>query len=137
MLLVDDLRELDFGDFEEKSIDELINREDYKQWLKGGIDNSPPHGESLSELSLRSFKALEEVVMDMMREDLSHCAVITHSGVMTNMLACFGIPKYNPNQLACNIGEGYEVLVTAQLWQQAQAFEILGRVPYRYDEMGD
>lgn len=135
MLLVDDLRELDFGDFEEKSVDELINREDYKQWLKGGIDNSAPNGESLSELSLRSFKALEEIVMDMMREDLTHCAVVTHSGVMTNMLSCFGIPKYNPNQLTCDIGEGYEVLVTAQLWQQAQAFEILGKIPHKYGEI--
>ena len=79
LLLVDDLRELDFGEFEGKSVEELINREEYKHWLKGGIDNAPPNGESLSELSLRSFKALEEIVVDMMREDITHCAVITHS----------------------------------------------------------
>lgn len=134
LLLVDDLRELDFGEFEGKSVEELINREEYKHWLKEGIDNAPPNGESLSELSLRSFKALEEIVMDMMREDITHCAVITHSGVMTNMLACFGVPKYKPEQLTCNIGEGYEVLVTAQLWQRSQAFEILGRIPHKYGE---
>lgn len=136
LLTVDDLRELDFGDFEGKTVDELINRDDYKSWLRGGIDNCAPNGESLAELSLRSFKALEEIIMDMMREDLTNCAVITHSGVLTNMMSCFGIPKYKPEQLACDAGEGYEIIITAQMWQRSQAFEIIGKVPY-YPEQED
>ncbi len=46
-IAVHDLRELDFGEFEGKSVEELINRDDYKEWLKGGIDNCPPGGESI------------------------------------------------------------------------------------------
>ena len=38
---VDDLRELDLGEFENKSVDELIKREDYKAWLHGGKDVTP------------------------------------------------------------------------------------------------
>ena len=46
---VDDLRELNFGEFENKSIDELAKRRDYNDWLKGGKDARPPKGESLEE----------------------------------------------------------------------------------------
>lgn len=130
MITVNDLRELDFGDFEGKSVDELINREDYKKWLKGGVENTPPNGESIQDMTLRIFTALNQIILNMMSEDFTHCAVITHSGIITNMLTCFGIPKYNAKDLACDAGEGFEILITAQMWQRSQAFELLGKVPY-------
>lgn len=129
--IVEDITELDFGEFDGKSVNELINREDYRDWLKGGSpDKRPPGGESTEELMLRLYKGIHEIVIDMMNEELTHCAVVTHSGIVTNMLAGFGLPKISPKELACAPGEGFEVLVTAQMWQQSQAFEILGKIPY-------
>ena len=46
------------------------------------------------------------------------------------MLACFGLPKYDPRQLSCQPGEGFEIIVTTSMWLNSQAFEILGLVPY-------
>ena len=129
--IVENMTELDFGEFDGKSVNELIDRDDYKDWLKGGSpDKRPPGGESTEELLLRLFKGLHEIIMDMMNQELTHCALITHSGIVTNLLAAFGIPKVDPKELTCDPGEGYEVLVTAKMWQQSQAFEILGRIPY-------
>lgn len=130
MCIVEDLIELDMGAFENKSVSELINREDYKKWLQGGKDNRPPNGESLEELTARTFKALHEIITDMMNEGLTHCAVITHGGIISNMMSCFGIPKYDPKELNAPAGEGFEIIVTAQMWLTSQAFEILGLVPY-------
>ncbi len=130
LCIVDNLRELDFGEFEGKSVDELINRPDYKDWLKGGISKRPPSGESIEELSARTYKALHEIIMDMMNEEIAHSAVITHYGVISNMLVGFGLPKEDPRTLECPSGEGFEIIVTAKMWQQSQAFEILGVVPY-------
>ena len=130
MCTVDDLRELDMGVFENKSVDELIDRDDYKAWLRGGKDSRPPEGESLEELSARTFKALHEIIMDMMNDGLTHCAIITHGGVISNMLSGFGLPKYDPKQLNAEFGEGFDIIVTAQMWLNSQAFEILGYCPY-------
>lgn len=130
MCVVDDLKELDMGIFENKNVRELIDREDYQMWLKGGNDTRPPGGESLEELTARTFKALHEIITDMMNDGLTHCAVITHAGIISNMLSCFGIPKYDPKQLNPAPGEGFEIIVTAQMWLNSQAFEILGIVPY-------
>ncbi len=130
MCIVEDLRELDMGCFENKSISELAGQEDYEKWIKGGKDTRPPGGESLEELTARSYKAIHEIIMDMMQDGLTHCAVITHAGIISNMLSCFGLPKYDPWQLTTLPGEGYEIIVTTQMWLNSQAFEILGIVPY-------
>lgn len=130
MCIVEDLKELDLGAFENKSVDELINRDDYKEWLKGGKDTRPPGGESLEEMTARIYKALHEIIIDMMNDGLTHCAVITHGGIISNMLSCFGLPKYDPKQLNADFGEGFDIIVTAQMWLNSQAFEILGYCPY-------
>ena len=128
---VDNLIEMDFGEFEGKSADELVGREDFKTWLKGGIDCRPPRGESVKEVQLRIFKALREIIIDMIQEDLLHCAIITHGGIISNMLMGFGMPKLPPEELQCAPGEGYDIYITADLWQRSQAFEILGMTPYQ------
>lgn len=134
MCTVDDLRELDLGEFENKSVDELLGREDYDKWLKGGKDARPPHGESLEEMTARIYKALHEIITDMMNDGLTHCAMITHAGIISNMLSCFGLPKYDPKTLTADFGEGFDIIVTAQMWLNSQAFEILGYCPYENSE---
>lgn len=136
MQTVEGLREMNFGDFEGKNVKELAQNEGYKKWLKGGIDNCPPNGESLRDMVIRTYRALQEILQDMMNEGLTHCGVVTHAGIIMNMLACFGLPKMKPMEFATEVGEGYEILITAQMWQNSNAFEILGKLPYldEYEE---
>lgn len=138
IVAMDDLKELDLGDFDGKTVDELINREDYKNWLKGGVENTPPNGESIQSLVVRSYSALTRIIMNMMDEEFTHCAIVTHVGIIKNMLSCFGLPKINPKDIYIDAGEGAEILVTAEMWQRSQAFEILGKVPYpKYEDYRD
>jgi len=130
LITVDGLRELNFGEFEGKSVDELVKRDDYKAWLGGGRDARPPKGESLEEMTARTFSALHNIITDMMNSGLTHCAVITHGGIISNLLTGFGLPKYDPKYLNAAAGEGFDLMVTAQMWLNSQAFEILGYCPY-------
>ena len=125
-----ELREMNFGDFEGKLLTEIKELPEYKQFLKGGLDNPPPNGESLRSVVTRCCEAVDFIIKDMMRNGWESAAVITHGGIIMNMMGCFGLPKYPPNEYACDFGEGYTVLATAQLWQQSGAFEVLGRLPY-------
>lgn len=129
IVIVDDLREMDFGVFEGLCVDDLIKLDSYKKWLKGGLDNPPPNGESLRSMMLRCYSALNLIIMDMMKEGLTHTGVVTHSGILMNMMSCFGLPKMKPMEFACEPGEGYEILVSAMLWQNGNTFEILGKIP--------
>lgn len=129
IVIVDDLREMDFGVFEGLPAEELIELDSYKKWLKGGLDNPPPNGETLRSMMLRCYSALNLIILDMMKEGLTHTGVVTHSGILMNMMSCFGLPKMKPMQFACEPGEGYEILVSAMMWQNGNTFEILGKIP--------
>lgn len=129
LVIVDDLREMDFGVFEGLSVDDLIELDSYKKWLKGGLDNPPPNGESLRNMMLRCYSALNLMILDMMKEGITHAGAVTHSGILMNMMSCFGLPKMKPMEFACDPGEGYEILVSAMLWQNGNTFEILGKIP--------
>ena len=126
---VDDLREMDFGVFEGVRAEELLELDTYKKWLKGGLDNPPPNGESLRNMMVRCYTALNAIILDMMENDITQAGVMTHSGILMNMMSCFGLPKMKPMQFACPRGHGYEVMVTAQMWQQGGCFEIAGKIP--------
>ncbi len=136
IVIVDDLREMDFGVFEGLPAEELVRLDSFKKWLKGGLDNPPPNGETLRSMMLRCYSALNLMILDMMKEGFTHAGAVTHSGILMNMLSCFGLPKKKPMEFSCEPGEGYEMLVTAMMWQNSSAFEILGKVPYN-DRDGD
>lgn len=131
---IPELIEMNFGDFENKKAEVIMNTPEYKKFLKGGLDNPPPNGESMRTVVERCVAAMEKIVSSMIQEGMTNCAVITHGGIIMNMLSCFGIPKYNPNDLSCDFGEGFEVMISAAMWQRSTAFEILGRFPYVYDD---
>ena len=132
--IAEDFRELHFGKFEGKTADELIHDAAYMSWIKGGMDARPPEGESVSELCIRTFQGLHKILLEMMEEDLQHVALITHAGVIANAMACFGLPKLDPKQIQTEPGEGFEIQINPQMWQQAQAFEILGVTPFLPEE---
>lgn len=134
VVIVDELREMDFGLFENKKAEELINDPAYKKFMQGGIDNPPPEGESMKSVVERCYAALAKMLGNMMSSGLTNCAVVTHGGIIMNMLSCFGMPKLDPSQLSCDFGEGFEILISASMWQRSNCFEILGRVPFVKDD---
>ena len=123
------LAEMDLGEFEGQTAESLSQRADYIEWLKGGADNAPPGGESPAQVMSRCYEALNIIISDMMYEGFTSCAVVTHGGIIMNMLSGFGLPKLSPADLGCDFGEGFEVSVSAAMWQRSEAFEILGRLP--------
>ncbi len=129
IVIVDDLTEMDFGVFEGLPAEELIHLDSYKKWLKGGLDNPPPNGETLRNMMMRCYSALNLIILDMMKNGYTHVGVVTHSGILMNMMSCFGLPKMKPMEFACEPGEGYEILVSAMMWQNGNTFEILGKIP--------
>lgn len=128
-VISDEMSEMDFGVFEGLSAASLLEFDSYKKWLKGGTDNPPPNGESLREMIARCYGGLNLIILNMMKEGITHAGLVTHSGIMMNLLSCFGVPKRKPMEYACGPGEGYEVITTAMMWQNGGVFEVLGKIP--------
>ena len=125
---IDGIAELDFCEYEGKTQAELQSDEKYLEWLKGGYDAAPPKGESYGHFTLRCLEGLEEIFKDMMANEVTSAAVITHSGVIMNLLSGYGLPKMKPIDFACNQGEGFEIQLSTFLWQHGPVFEIVGKL---------
>ena len=128
LMIVDEIAEMDFGDFEEKKQTDIAELPEYVEWIKGGIDACPPNGEKFGDFSLRCISGLDVIFSDMMQKDITRAAVVTHGGVITNLLSGYGLPKGRPADFMCGPGEGFEIILSTFLWQKGPTFEISGRI---------
>ena len=72
-------REVDFGNFEMHSYEQLKDRADYQIWLTGDNEvNVPPGGESGAQMRERVLQAFSEIGED--------TCVITHGGVIAAIM---------------------------------------------------
>lgn len=128
LMMIDEITEMDFGDFEGKTQEQLQNLPEYTEWLRGGNESCPPNGESYGDFTLRCIEGLDSIFSDMMRCDVTRAACVTHGGVITNLLAGYGLPKGRPADYICGPGEGFEVILSTFMWQKGPTFEISGRL---------
>ncbi len=128
LMIVDELSEMNFGDFEGKTQAQLQDLREYSDWLRGGAESAPPNGEKYGDFTLRCIEGLDAVFTDMMNADIENAAVVTHAGVITNLLCGCGLPKGRPADYMCGAGGGFEIILTPFLWQKGPTFEIGGRI---------
>lgn len=124
------LNELDFGDFTEKSIDELSILPEFKAWMADAYHTAPPNGESGEQFMKRILNGFNWVVRDMMKAEIFDSAIITHGNTITSLLSGVAIPRKQPQQWLVTCGRGYTCRLTAQLWHRDGIIEVLGYLPH-------
>lgn len=101
-----DLREIDFGDFEGLTYDEIALRHPglYRQWMETPTEVRFPNGESFALMRERVSRAVS-LLLD--RHAGRNLAVVTHGGVVRSVLAdVLEIPPPN----VFRIGQAYAAL---------------------------
>ena len=125
--IIDNLREIDFGDFEGKTANELEFLPSYAEWAAGKI-NAAPNGEDNTEFAKRLCVGLNEIVRDMMAKGAEHSAVIMHGGAIMVLLASCAVPRKNMVEWTCTAGSGYSILVTPSLYHSSGVVEVIDYV---------
>lgn len=128
IITVEQLREYDFGEFENKTAAELDGRPDYTAWASGRMP-APTGGESSKDFVARLAEGLNETVRAMMQREEYEAAVIMHGGAIMMLLAACGLPQRSPVEWTSENGRGYTILVTPSLYQKSGAVEVVGYVP--------
>ncbi len=112
------LRELDFGDFEMKTYEELNSRPEYRDWCNTCEDGTPPpNGEGIKDFNKRvwggfqELKTKHELLMLKLRnrEKKAMSICICHGGVICAILNSIWPEKYSDNfyQWIPDPGHGY------------------------------
>lgn len=128
-LEVEDLKDMNLGEFEGKTFDELRGEEAFARWLADSFANTPPGGEKTEEFTKRVVAALDTVFRRMIDEKTTSAAVVTHGGVIMALLAAIGIPKLPLHQWSVDNGCGYTLLMTTQMWMRDRAGEVFSFIP--------
>lgn len=129
LTVVEDMQEMDFGEFEGKTIDELQADEDYLKWLEDARYNAPPGGESGEDFAFRLSLGLSKIFANMMQEQITEAAVVTHGGVIMTLLSAFGYPRAEMGHWMTENGRGYTILLTPQMRTRDNRFEVYDTVP--------
>lgn len=128
-LVIDNLSECNFGEWEGKTADELKNDSDFKKWLAGDSSVKPPRGESNADFTRRVCKMFESIVEGLMKTGTTESVIVTHGGVIMTLLAVYGLPQAKPFEWTMDNGFGYSLRVTPVLWQRDKVCEVFQTIP--------
>ncbi len=124
---VDNMREIDFGDFEGKTANELEANPAYADWAAGRI-NAAPNGEDNTEFAKRLCVGLNQIVRDMMSSGAEQAAVIMHGGAIMMLLASCAVPRKSMVEWTCASGSGFSIMVTPSLYHSSGVVEVIDYV---------
>ena len=128
-LVINDLIEYNFGEFEGLTAEELKNNEDFTQWLRGDMHARPPYGESNAEFFARVCSAFEKIVDGMLKSGTETAAIVGHAGVLMAILACYGLPEAPMAHWQMEAGYGFKLRITPSLWMRANKLEVADTAP--------
>lgn len=130
---LDKLRELDFGDFENRTIGELEKDPAFVRWI-AAPGEAAPGGESGVQALTRATEALAAIFARMMEQRITAAAVMTHGGIIAGLLASLGLPQREAVRWQCAPGEGFTALLTPQMWMRDSKIEVYAKIPTPLDD---
>ena len=128
VLINHNFKEINFGEFEAKTPEDLKDREDYADWLAGKIP-AAPGGESAMDFATRLCTGIGEVVRYMMNNDVFSAAIVMHGGAIMTLLSVAALPRMKMAEWACGNGRGYTISITPSLYQRSGILEVVGEIP--------
>lgn len=128
-VIIRDLIEYNFGEFEGHTAEELQQYDEFAAWLSGGMDAAPPHGESNAEFGERIRSALENIVEGLLKTGITEAAIVTHGGIISVLMALYCLPEAPASEWVCMNGAGFTVRITPSLWSKGRKFEGVAQVP--------
>ena len=128
-LVIANLSECNFGEWEGKTAEELKDDADFQSWLAGDNSVKPPRGESNADFVRRICRIFESIVEGLMKTGTTECAIVTHGGVIMTLLAVYGLPQAKPFEWTMDNGFGYSLRITPMLWQHGKVCEVFAKIP--------
>lgn len=128
IIINDNLREIDFGEFEGKTAEQLKDREDYAKWVSGELA-AAPGGETTLDFATRLCVGIGETVRRMMDDEVFSAAVVMHGGAIMTLLSVAAVPRRRMSEWACGNGRGYTIRITPSLYQKSGILEVVAEIP--------
>jgi alpha-ribazole phosphatase len=92
-VVINDFREIDFGDFENRNYDELKNDPSYRLFLDSGGTGIIPNGDEVPVYRNRCCEAFVRMIRRLGADDSEEAIVVCHGGTIMSILERFDEEK--------------------------------------------
>lgn len=128
-IVVEELRENIFGEFEGRKVEELLGDERFSQWLNPQSGFVPQGGESGQAFAHRTAQGLYLMMEYLSKNDIAEAACITHGGVIMSMLSQKGLPHQPAQSWMVKNGCGFTVQTSAAMLMRDGHVELVQTLP--------
>ena len=116
-IVCNDLREMNFGDFENKSARDMTNDPAYRKWVESGCISPCPNGESYDQFTERSCNAFFDLINEGIAQEKKRIILIIHGGSIMSIMNRFAQPERPFFEWQVKHGSGYRSKVIEKTWQ--------------------
>lgn len=132
LIVVPDLREMDFGIFEGKSYHDMEHLPAYRDWVEGSCLGQIPEGESMAAFSGRTCAAFEALADQTLEAGEELLTIVAHGGTQMAVLERFALPRQDYFSWRGPLGGGF--VLDAARWREERVLTLLDTVRYTRGE---
>ena len=101
-------REMNFGDWENKTYDDLCGNLHYRKWIDDPREVCPPNGEDLADFEKRVLSGWQNEVLPLFENNnLNHIVILAHGGPIRFLLSQLAPEKRDLWEWRTGHGQGY------------------------------
>jgi len=123
------LKEYFFGEFEDKTPEQLHSHPLFARWIAGEPGLAPPFAEDLARFQARINDTFVRLCDGLLKTGTGSCAAVTHGGVIMALLAAFGLPEAPMHDWLAPSGCGFTLRIEPSIWLRARKCEVATMAP--------
>ena len=127
-VVAEDLKEMNFGDFEGRSPDEMKDDPAYRAWVDSGCLDRCPNGETKAEFSARTCAAFAALVDMALKRGDEALWIVAHGGTQMVVMETFVDPSRPYYSWLLDCGAGYEM--DTERWAGERKLTLLGTLSF-------
>lgn len=110
------LREMDFGDFEGRNADEMVDDAAYREWVDGGCLHKTPNGEGRYGFTRRVCVTFAELVGEALARRQNYLTIVAHAGTIMAIMERFARPPRDYYEWHVDAAGGYRAMLDEDTW---------------------
>jgi len=123
------LKEYFFGEFENKTPEQLQGHPLFARWIAGEPGLAPPFAEDLERFQARIGETFVKLCDGLLKTGAKGCVAVTHGGVIMALLAAFGLPEAPMHDWLAPGGCGFTLRLEPSIWLRARKCEVAATAP--------
>lgn len=127
-VVVENLKEMNFGSFEGRNYIEMEYDPDYLAWVESNCETACPDGERKDWFCDRTCTAFAQLVDEALREKREQLVIVAHGGTQMAVMERFAVPHYEYYHWCAPNAGGYKL--DASRWPQERILTLLDTVHY-------